>query len=135
MELFAWSEKYSVNIKEMDDQHRKLIGMVNALNNAMKIGKGKEVLEKTLKDLIEYTATHFAAEERLMKAHRYPGYEEHKAKHDKMTQKVIEIYNQYQEGRIALTIQVMNFLENWVDKHILGTDKQYAVFLNNAGVK
>lgn len=134
MELFVWSEKYSVNIKEIDDQHRKLIGMIGALNDAMKMGKGKQVLEKTLKDLIKYTETHFAAEERIMKEYGYPGYEEHKAKHTKMAQKVVEIYDQYQAGRIALTIQVMNFLENWVDKHILGTDRQYTVFLNNAGV-
>jgi hemerythrin len=134
MALFAWSEKYSVNIREIDEQHKKMIGMVGQLHEAMRQGKGKQVLDETLRNLIQYTKTHFGAEELLMKAHGYPEYESHKAKHDSMTRKVAGIHKEYQNGKTTLTVEVMTFLENWVDKHIMGTDKQYAPFLNGKGL-
>ncbi len=130
MSLFAWNEKYSVNIQEIDDQHKRLIGLVSQLHGAMQQGKGKEVMDKILKELIQYTRTHFAAEERIMKVNGYPEYEVHKAKHFKMAQKVADIYRDYQDGKATITLEVMNFLESWLDKHIMGTDKQYGPFLN-----
>ncbi|MHC1728833.1 MAG: bacteriohemerythrin [Syntrophobacteraceae bacterium] len=134
MSVFAWNSKYSVNVKEIDDQHKKLINMVTQLNEAMRQGKGKQILEKLLQDLVQYTRTHFAAEERLMKTHGYPEFEEHKAKHDKMTQKVLEVQKSFKDGKTSITIEVMDFLEKWVDQHIMVTDKKYAPFLNGKGV-
>ena len=134
MAVFAWNEKYSVSVREIDEQHKKLIGLVVQLHNAMRQGQGKQALDKILKELVAYTQTHFAAEERIMKTNDYPEYAEHKVKHDKMTQKVLEVQKGYQAGKLNITFEVMEFLENWVDKHILGTDKKYAPFLNGKGV-
>lgn len=133
--LFAWSEKYGVKIREIDLQHQKLIGMVGKLNEAMSKGKGREALGGILKELVNYTGTHFATEERLMKAHGYPEYQKHKEKHDRMTQKVLDIRKQYEEGKISLTVDVIKYLENWVDRHILGTDMKYAPFLRSKGIQ
>jgi hemerythrin len=132
--MFEWSEKYSVNIREIDDQHKKLIGMVGKLHDAMRQGKGKQAVGEVLNNLVQYVRTHFAAEERLMKANGYPEYDAHKAKHDGLTLKVADIYREYQDGKVTISLEVMNFLENWVDGHIMGTDKQYAPFLNGKGV-
>ena len=118
MALFAWSEKYSVNIREIDDQHKKLVGMVGQLHESMRQGKGKQALEVLLRDLIQYTRSHFSAEERLMKTNGYPDYETHKAKHDAMTSKVANIYREYQDGKATITFEVMEFLEQWLDKQI-----------------
>ncbi len=134
MSVFAWSEKYSVNVREIDAQHKRLIGLVSQLHTAMSQGKGKEALDKILKDLIQYTRTHFADEERIMKVNGYPEYEAHKTKHISMTQKVANIYKDYQDGKATITFEVMNFLENWLDKHIMGTDKLYSTFLNDKGI-
>jgi hemerythrin len=134
MAIFEWSDKYSVNIREIDNQHKKLIGMVGQLNTAMRQGKGKDTLGQILLDLIQYTRTHFADEERIMKAGGYPDYEAHKAKHRRMTDKVAEVYRQYQDGRTTMTLEVMTFLEDWLDKHIMGTDKKYGPFLNAKGI-
>jgi len=135
MAMLVWSEKYSVNIREIDDQHRRLIGMVGQLHEAMRQGKGKEALGTVLRDLIQYVKTHFATEERLMRANGYPDHDAHKVKHDGLTRKVAEIYKQYPDGKVAMTLEVMDFLENWVDSHILGTDKQYAPFLSGKGIR
>lgn len=132
---FEWSEKYSVHVVEIDRQHRKLIGLVGTLHGAMREGKGKQVLSGVLKELIQYTKTHFSDEERIMKEYGYPEYAEHKVKHDKMTRKVLDIQKEFQEGKITITLDVMTFLEDWVDKHILGTDMKYSAFLNAKGLK
>jgi len=135
MPLLAWKEAYSVNVKEIDDQHKKLIAMINELNDAMAAGKAKEVLGEILARLVSYTASHFANEEKLMQTNGYEGFQDHKAKHEKMTVKVLDLQSQYQQGKAAMTIEVMNFLKNWLDKHILGTDMQYSAFLNSKGVR
>ncbi len=133
--LFGWSEKYRTGIKEIDLQHEKLIGMIGKLNEAMRKGEGRQVLGGILDELAAYTRDHFHTEERLMKEHRYPDYEEHKSKHEKMTRKVLDIQKEYREGKVNITIEVMRFLESWLDKHILGTDMKYAPFLKGGGIR
>jgi len=134
MALITWNEKYSVKIKQFDDQHKKLIDMVNELHDAMKVGKGKDVLEKILAGLIQYTVTHFASEERLMKLHNYPGFEQHKKEHNLLSLQVNDVQKKYHEGNAALSQSVMIFLKEWLQNHIQGTDKNYAPFLNSKGI-
>jgi hemerythrin len=134
MASLTWNDKFSVNIKEIDEQHKRLLTLVGNLHAAMLEGQGKQELGKVLGGLVSYTATHFATEERLMKAHGYPEYEEHRQIHQRMTQKVLDIQKQYQDGKINITLDTMKFLEDWVAKHIMGTDKKYGPFLNGKGV-
>lgn len=134
MSLLTWKNEYSVNIKEIDDQHKKLITMINQLHDAMKEQKGKDALKPILQELIRYCATHFAAEEKLMMAHAYPDFNEHRDKHQKMTAKVLALQDDVNSGKASITIEVMNFLKEWLDKHILGTDKKYGPYLNSKGV-
>lgn len=134
MPLIPWKDNYSVNIAAIDEQHKKLIAMINQLHESMSQGQGKVVLGDLLNDLIAYTASHFAAEERLMQEHDYPEYIAHKEKHEKMKAKVLALQSDYKQGKIALTLDVSKFLQDWLDKHILGTDKKYAPFLKERGV-
>ena len=133
--LMAWRDEFSVNIREIDDQHKMLMNMVNEMHEAMSKGKGKDVLGSILDKLIQYTKTHFSTEEGLMEQHGYPGFEEHKDKHTKMTQKVLALQQDYTQGKMQLSIEVSKFLQDWLNKHILGTDKKYGEFLNAKGVK
>ncbi|MEW5747024.1 MAG: bacteriohemerythrin [Nitrospirota bacterium] len=134
MALMDWSDKLSVNIREIDEQHRKLISMINELHDAMKAGKGKEVVGPILTGLVQYVATHFATEERLMKTHAYPEYLKHKVEHDNLTRQALDLQKQFQEGKPVLTVELMTFLKNWLSSHILGTDKSYSPYLNSKGV-
>ncbi|MBU0484036.1 MAG: bacteriohemerythrin [Proteobacteria bacterium] len=134
MGLFVWKDDYSVNIKEIDTQHKKLIDMINELHEAMSERRGKDVLNDILAKLANYTVSHFSTEERIMRTNDYPAYQEHREKHEKMTAKVLALQNEVKTGKGTITLEVMNFLKNWLDKHILGTDKQYAPFLKSKGV-
>lgn len=134
MALFDWDNKYSVNIREIDEQHKKLIGIINELHDAMSKGKSNEILSRTLQELIDYTRTHFANEERLMSMHGYSEYSTHKAAHEDLLKQVMKFDREFREGALGLSIQMMNFLKDWLSKHILETDKKYSPFLNSKGI-
>lgn len=135
MALVTWNDNLSVKVTEIDLQHKKLIMMINELSDAMKVGKGKDVLEKIVGSLITYTATHFKTEEKYFALHRYPDAENHMKEHVAFVQKVSDFQDGLQKGKMALTIDVINFLSDWLKKHILGTDKKYSQFFNEKGLK
>ena len=125
MELIQWSDKYSVNNFLIDSQHKRLVSMINLMHESMKEGKGKETLQKILNDLVGYTKEHFLTEEAMMKKANYPGYAAHKTEHDKLTEKAVDLQKSYADGKAPLTMDVLNFLKNWLTNHIEGTDKKY----------
>jgi hemerythrin len=91
MAFFEWRDEYSVGIKKIDDQHQEIVNHLNNLFQSMKDGKGKDTLDNVLMGLVQYTKAHFSNEENLMKLYKYPGYEEHKQKHKKMTEHVVRL--------------------------------------------
>lgn len=131
---FVWKPVYSVHVRAMDAQHAELIRIVHDLQQAMSEGRGKEVLSGILERLVSYTKDHFASEERLLRRHAYPSFEEHKAEHERLTATVSAYLSGHRSGRIALTVEVLGFLKSWLEKHILGLDKQYGIYLNSRGV-
>lgn len=135
MDLFQWKDCYSVGIKKVDEQHKKIVGLLNDLYESMKAGKGKETLGVVLKDLFEYTKTHFVTEESLLALYKFPDFEEHKKKHEKMKEHVLILNQKFVSGEISSPLQITNFLKEWLAKHILETDKVYGPFLNEKGVR
>jgi len=132
--LFTWNDSFSVNIGVIDMQHKKLVSMVNELHQAMVEGSGKEKLGNILSNLINYTRDHFTTEERLMRTHAYPDFLAHKSEHEHLTGTVVDFQRRFQSNEVGLTIEVMEFLKNWLCNHILGSDKKYSPFLNAKGV-
>jgi hemerythrin len=133
--LINWSPALSVQIKRFDEQHVRLVQMLNDLHAAMGEGKGNEVLGKTLDGLIQYTATHFADEEQLMKAHGYAGLTKHRAEHEKLVAQVLDLQAKFKAGKGGLTLQVMHFLKDWLVNHIQGEDQAYGKFFAAKGIQ
>ena len=121
-------------IDKIDRQHQKLVGFLNELYDAMKKGKGNEALKKVFGGLVLYTKTHFADEEKLLADNGYPDYAAHKAKHEKMTAKVMEMHKDFLAGKISSPVQITNFLKDWLAKHIMETDRKYGPYLNGKGI-
>lgn len=134
MALFDWKDSFSMNIKAVDEQHKMLIQTLNELHEAMLTGQAREVISGILKSLEDYTQVHFSYEEELMKRYNYPDFAKHKKEHDAFTQKVGEFIGKYQKGHLMLSLEVMNFLKDWLKNHIMGVDKGYSSFLNEKGV-
>jgi len=134
-ELFRWDAKYSVNIGILDTQHKNLVRMVNELHEAMGVGSSREKLGQILAGLVKYTQAHFATEERLMQLHGYPDFLTHKSEHEHLTRTVMDFERRFLSNEVGLSVEVMEFLRDWLVKHILGSDKKYSPFLNAKGVR
>ena len=132
--MFAWKDTYSIGVTEIDAQHRRLFSLADELHTAMNSGKGKAVIEQVLQNLITYTRTHFASEERIMQKCGYPELPGHKAQHEDLTRQVLKLQSDYQSGKAMLTIEVMQFLSNWLRQHIGGTDRKYVPFVKGKAV-
>ncbi|MCE1255609.1 MAG: bacteriohemerythrin [Anaerolineae bacterium] len=133
MPTFTWNDSYSVNIKILDEQHKKLFTLIDQLHNAMSTGKGKQMIGQVLDEMLDYTRTHFTTEEDLLKKHNYPDLLKQQKEHAAFVQKVSEMQQKFNNGSLTLSIEVSQFLKDWLSKHILGADKQYAQFLTEKG--
>jgi hemerythrin len=130
-----WTERLSVGVARFDDEHKKLVSLINALFEAVQAGRGREALGQTLDELIAYTRNHFVGEEAALKQYGYPDLESHHKEHEALTRQVIDIQRKYHAGASAmLSMEVMTFLKNWLVRHIQGTDQKYSRFLNDKGL-
>ncbi len=126
MSHIDWDEKYSMHVKEIDDQHKDLFSLFNKLQDSMMMGKSKEELEQILSDLIDSTIIHFNTEEKLMHQFSYIGYVEHKRTHDNLISEAKELQDKFSRDKIVLSEEVSVFLTDWLTDHILDIDKKYA---------
>ncbi|HLM97975.1 MAG TPA: bacteriohemerythrin [Bryobacteraceae bacterium] len=124
MSLFQWSEAHSVGHPDIDSQHKRLFQLAEQLHAAMTAGKGKQCLSTTLGNLIAYTKRHFADEEMLMQSHRYPFYQQHRAEHQELTEKVVKFQKSFEADRAAVSVELMQFLSSWLTHHIGSSDKK-----------
>jgi len=135
MALITWSDALSVHVQEIDAQHQRLVAMINELDDAMRSGKGKELLGKIINGLAAYAVTHFSTEEKYFARFGYSDAENHTQEHASFIQKVSDFKEKFTTSRLSLTIEVMNFLSNWLKNHILNSDKKYSSFFNQNGLK
>jgi hemerythrin-like metal-binding protein len=129
MPLIEWNEAFSVGNKQLDEQHKKFFHIINTLQDAMKKGEGEEILLTVLKELQQYVQYHFKTEESLMKMYAYPNYSSHKAEHVEAEQKVNKFILEYERHDDKLAIEVLNFLSDLLQNHILQTDRKYIPYL------
>lgn len=135
MPLIQWSSNLSVGIPSIDEQHKKLVEMINQLHDAMRSGKGHMEVLATAESMIAYTQTHFAAEEKMLNQIGYPDFSRHKSIHTALTRQVEEIQNKARAGQLGLSIQVSNFLKEWLTNHIQGEDMKYKTLASQKGIR
>jgi methyl-accepting chemotaxis protein/hemerythrin len=132
--LINWSNSYSVGVSQMDKEHQRLIDIINNLYAAMRAGRSKDAIGTILDELVDYTRTHFAHEEKLMREANYAGFDGQKQAHEALITQVAEVQQKYRQGT-ALGQEVMNFLKDWLVNHIQGSDKKYGPVMNKKGIK
>jgi len=135
MPLILWDDSFSVNVREIDEQHEKLFDLINSLYEAMKKGQSKEILPKIIDELFHYVEKHFSTEEKYFDRFNYPESESHKIEHYNFLKKVSEFKKSYEEGQKGLTIDIITFLQEWLVRHIKVVDKKYSAFFNENGLK
>ena len=90
---------------------------------------------KIVQELVGYTLTHFKTEEKYFDQFGYPETDSHKQEHSDFVKKVGEFKDDFETGKLGLSIPVMNFLSDWLRTHIKGSDKKYGPFFNEKGLK
>jgi methyl-accepting chemotaxis protein/hemerythrin len=130
-EFIRWDKSFETGVKQFDDQHKKLVSIINNLYNGIKTEKGKAVLERTLNELVEYTVYHFDSEEAAFKKHGFPNEKEHVKQHEKLKSQVGTFLENYKKGREVTGFNLMTFLQDWLKNHILHEDKQYGKHLGS----
>ena len=126
----TWLPIYSVNLPPIDAQHKRLFDLVNRLHDEIVVKKSSpEVVGDVLDELIQYTKTHFELEERFLASMQYPEIARHKAKHEALTSRLLNLQQDFAAGKVTVAAELMSFMRHWLTNHILKTDKQYSAFL------
>ncbi|HTY15190.1 MAG TPA: bacteriohemerythrin [Methanoregulaceae archaeon] len=132
MSYLEWSDKLSVGVREIDNQHKGLIDLVNKFYDAMEHERASQETELTLKKLAAYAVHHFQTEETYMNRFKYPGYLSHKLAHEEFTKKITEFQQAFEEKKHVDPMALIAFLNVWIVNHIKSIDKQYSeTFVKN----
>ena len=130
-----WDESLSVGIGSIDEQHKRLVTMINDLFSAVRTGQGRNRTSKILDDLVAYTKEHFGYEERLFTEHGYAETDQHKQAHKKLVDQVLDFHRRFKSGQADVDTDLLLFLKDWLINHIMKTDKRYSAFLKEKGVR
>ena len=135
MAVIKWNESLSVKIASIDAQHQKLVELLNTFYDNISKGTHKDKMLSLIGELKEYTVNHFSTEEKYMKQTAYPDSVAHMAEHKKFIASVLNFEERYKSGKMLLSIEVTNFLKDWISNHITGTDKKYTEWFTKHGVR
>lgn len=129
-----WKDEYSVGITHIDQDHKKLINLLNQFSVAYDHAMSEDFEKKALEELIDYTQYHFEREEKLMEDNDFPDLVAHKAQHQAMIRRVNKFVDLYNEKGHDSLKEISEYLTVWLISHINGTDKEYTQYLNERGV-
>lgn len=129
--LFVWDDNCKTGIAEIDQDHKRLIDLINDLYEAMQDGSGGALLLPIFSALRNYTETHFTKEERFMVECDAPEQEAHFREHKQMMAKLADLESRHRKGEAAISLQTLTFLRDWLKNHICVVDQAMAPHLQD----
>ena len=135
MNSLNWNKNFSVNVEEIDAQHKKLIRTMKKLYESMLVEAKGDIVGKTLNGLADFASTHFKTEEDYFDKFKYSKASSHMKEHREFIRKVSEYKRLYKEGHSHLNLEIAYFLADWLTNHLLKADKDYAACFNDNGLK
>lgn len=129
--MFHWIPDYAVGIPLIDDEHKGLFALAEEMHQAMLDGKGKDILESLLDNLVAYTGYHFAHEEQLMERTHYPRTAIHRRQHERLRSQTLVKRRRAAAGEATMTIEVMQFIMAWLKNHTMDSDRRIGVYLKS----
>ncbi len=135
MEHIIWNENFSVGVKEIDEQHKHLIHLMNKLIDMKDVSVDSEVISDALDEMTKYADEHFKKEEEYMEEYGYPELETHREQHKDFRKKTVKFCMEAMAYKKSIPVDILEFLRNWWINHILKTDMGYKEFFNARGLK
>ncbi len=133
--MIEWDDKYSVGISIIDEEHKKLIGILNKVIVAKEHNDNPEELREVLREVTNYALTHFRTEETYMKEFNYPEYQEHKEEHRDFSTEIIAYLEKLIKGDYQIANEIIEYLKWWLVNHIQVTDRKYIDCFKENGLK
>lgn len=137
MALITWSDDFSVGVKELDEQHKTLINIINELFTLYTEKKfGQADVSPIFKALMDYADQHLATEEYYFNLYNYEKGPQHTALHNAYREKISALKAEYEKDNSEKTLfAVNNFLNEWWVWHINHVDKEYTEYFNANGLR
>lgn len=129
-QLIEWNDSYSIGYELIDQQHKKLVAMVNKMYEALLNGDAKDTTVQILGEMIDYTNYHFKTEEEIIDRHNYQDAEKHKNQHQYFIDQSIAFKSGLKAENFTVPYEVVKFLRSWLLEHIVSEDKKFIKFLN-----
>ncbi len=134
MEIINWKNEFSVGVKEMDEQHKKLLGMINRLIEEQHTLTDPRTIADLLTEMTDYAQVHFRAEEFLMAEYGYEQISAQEKQHQAFIDKTISFYSASDIGPNVLSVALLDYLGTWLVGHILQEDMKYKNFFKSKGL-
>jgi len=128
--LISWHDSFTVNNIVIDNQHKRLIEIINNFYEIVSTSQDKNEIARIFEELKRYTNYHFKAEEHMLEKVNYAYLAEHQLLHQGFITKLTELEAKYNLGKITVKFEMMGFLRNWLIEHIMTEDKRYMKFIN-----
>ncbi len=120
-----WKDEFSVGVDAFDNDHKILFDLVEQFELAQTTGKSDEHINAVLDSLVDYTKTHFKREEDMMEKYGYTDLAQHQHAHTQLAAQVADFCKRYEDGDHSITNDLIAFMNNWLQIHILEEDMHY----------
>jgi hemerythrin len=135
MPFIVWTSEMSMDVKMLDNDHKRLAILINELHDGLLHGRAKEALEGIFEELVAYTRIHFAHEEQLLAVAGSSGAETHKQKHDHEFERILDLQVHFRSAtESAAYLEVLDQLKDWLFAHAASIDKDSVASLKTTGV-
>lgn len=123
MTFITWKTEYALGIPSADAEHKELIGLLNEIHDELlRPGAGESAVYEFLGELYAKISAHFALEEKLMREHRYDGYAEHKADHERLLDEIRDLMDEFEDSN-KLDAEAFGLkLDAWFSNHFRTMD-------------
>lgn len=127
---FTLPKEYRTGIHAVDQQHQRLVNMVNVLDEVRKafyqnFGQKQRAVGDIVTEMVEYTISHFAFEESLQKDANYKYFHAHKRIHALLVQRAGEYKERWASGE-DIADELYDVLSRWLFNHIRNDDCAFA---------
>jgi hemerythrin len=131
MSFITWTDQHNIGVEHIDEQHRHLVDLVNAVFAVMEAGSSRDELTRTLDELVDFTLQHFLTEERIMENHDFPGTAAHVAEHKALLDQARDFRARVLNGDLLMSFALVMQMRAWALTHIDTLDRELGTFLSD----
>jgi len=135
VEKIQWGQSFSVGVARLDEQHRRLIDMINMLAEHPEADVRSETVSEILNRMTRYASEHFKTEEELLEMHGYPELPSHREMHEAFIAETAEFCHKTTLKIGSIPAEIFDYLKGWLTQHILGVDMKYSAFLRGKAAR